>query len=325
MNRLFILPLIVLMYACATSKTEWANPIQKQGRLGSPLVEVTPFVFKERLYLLENNQRFWDVEGAKPGYFFHEDEVRIRDVETGELVTTALTNHAFGTALVWNDTVYVFAGNYGKDKPWRQITSITMTASGDLKNWTEPVTVFEASGNEYFFNTAVARGADGFALLYETNDPTWPPFTFRYVKSADLRNWEEIPGAVYGIDKYVGGPALYYEGDWYYTLYLDNISTGWVTRIARSKDLVSWEDAKPERPFVAFDTTHMDIPLLDPTIRENNASDVELCYFNGKSVLYFTGSDQSTAGDLQWATFDGTPKELFEYFFEDEDIKSESD
>lgn len=311
---LSILSMIVLIQSCSAPKI-WVNPIVKQGRLNSPLVESTPFAFNDRLYLLENNQRFWDVPSAKPGDFFNEDEIRIRDVETGNLVSTALTNFAFGTALVWNDTVYVFAGHYGEGNPWRQITSISMTASSDLKNWSEPITVLEASSNEFFFNTAVTKGPDGFVLLYETNDPTWPPFTFRYMKSDDLRNWEAIPGALYGTDKYVGGPALYHEGDWYYTLYLDNIGTGWVTRITRSKDLVNWEDAKPERPFVAFDSTHTNLPLLNPSIRENNASDVELCYFNGKTVLYFTGSDQTTAGDLQWAIFEGTPQELFEHFF----------
>lgn len=305
----------VLFSGIAQGQAVWTNPIKKKERLGSPLVETSPFVFKNKLYLLENNQRFWDVEGAKPGDFFHDDEVRIRDLTTKKIVSVALKNHGFGTVLVWGGRVYVFAGSYGEGKPWRRMTEINMTSSSDLKNWTKPVTVLKANKNEFFFNTAVTRGKDKFILLYETNDPQWKPFTFRYQESADLKNWKEIPGALYGKDKYVGGPALYYEGGWYYTLYLEALPKGYDTRITRSKDLIHWEDAPSDRPFITFNPAHKNIPLIRPDIAESNASDVELCYYKGKTILYFTGSDQTTAGDLQWATYAGTPRELFEYFF----------
>lgn len=319
----FLLLVISLCSSSLFAQTSWKNPIVKQGRLGSPLVETSPFVFKDKLYLLENNQRFWDVEGAKPGDFFHEDEVRIRDLSTKKIVSVALKNHGFGTVLVWQGRVYVFAGNYGEGKPWRRMTEISMTSSADLKTWTKPVTVLKANKNEYFFNTAVTRGKDKFILLYETNDPQWIPFTFRYQESTDLKNWKEIPGAIYGKEKYVGGPALYYEGGWYYTLYLESLpKAAYDTRIARSKDLITWEDAPKDRPFVTFNPEHKNIPLIKPEISESNASDVELCYYKGKTILYFTGSDQTTAGDLQWATYDGTPKQLFEHFFKKEASQS---
>lgn len=302
--------------SCALlAQTSFENPIQKQGRLGSPLVETSPFVFQDKLYLLENNQRFWDVPGSQPGDYFHEDEVRIKDLASGTRIAVPLKNHGFGTVLTWKDRVYVFAGNFGKEKPWRQITEISMTSSKDLINWTQPKTVVKASGEEFFFNTAVCRGKDSFVLLYETNDNRWKPFTFRYMESTDLENWQPIPDALYGIDKYVGGPALYYEAGWYYTLYLESLENGYETRITRSEDLIHWEDAPVNRPFIAFDSSHKNIPLIDPDIRERNASDVELCYYEGKTILYFTGSDQTTAGDLQWATYAGTPAELFAHFF----------
>jgi alpha-L-fucosidase len=310
-----LLNILVFNAALLSGQTTWTYPIVKQGYLGSPLVETSPFVFNNKLYLMENNQRFWDVPGAKPGDLFHEDEVRIRDVKSKEIVSVALKNHAFATLLLWEGRVYIFAGNYGKDKPWRQITEISMTSSADLKNWTIPVTVLQASPNEYFFNTAVCRAKDKFILLYETNDPRWKPFTFRYLESSDLKRWKEIPGALYGQDKYVGGPALYYEAGWFYTLYLESLGTGYETRITRSADLIHWEDASEGRSFVTFDPSHKNIPLIRPDIGESNASDVELCCFNGKTIIYFTGSDQTTAGDLQWATYDGTPEQLFEYFF----------
>ena len=318
-KRICIMIIFVFIPFLIYGQSNWTNPIIKQGRIGSPLVETSPFVFQDRLYLLENNQRFWDVPGAKPGDLFHEDEVRIRDVELNKIVSVVLKNHGFGTVLTWKQRIYVFAGNYGHNKPWRNITEITMTSSANLKDWTKPVTVLQAGSGEFFFNTAVCRVEDKFILLYETNDKRWPAFTFRYFESSDLKNWKEIPDAIYGKDKYVGGPALYYEGGWFYTLYLESLKKGYETRITRSEDLVHWENAPDGRTFVTFDPSHKNIPLLKPGISESNASDVELCYYKGKTILYFTGSDQTTAGDLQWATFDGTPGQLFEYFFNDPD------
>ncbi len=321
-NRILNSIILLFFSSALLAQTTWKNPIQKQGRLGSPLVETSPFVFNDKLYLLENNQKFWDVPGGKPGDHFHNDEVRIRDLASDKIISVPLKNHGFGTVLTWNNRVYIFAGNYGEGKPWRKITEITMTSSLDLKKWTKPQAILQASGDEYFFNTAVCRGEDKFILLYETNDSRWKPFTLRYMESTDMKHWNEIPDAIYGTDKYVGGPALYYEGGWYYTLYLEALNKAWETRITRSKDLIHWEDAPTDRPFVTFDPTHLNMPLTDLNISENNASDVELCYFNGKTILYFTGGNQQVAGDLQRATYDGTPRQLFEYFFESTEDKS---
>src|SRR5213075_1534420 len=144
------------------------NPIQKMGRLNSPLVETTPFVFNGRLYRLESWQKFWETPGATPGTAFHDDSVRVWDVEADKLVSTVMTNHAFASAFVWNSRVYVFSSNYGHDKPWRQITEIDMTSSADLLHWTPPRAVVHAVGGEHLFNVAVCRGdGDRFVLLYE--------------------------------------------------------------------------------------------------------------------------------------------------------------
>lgn len=318
--RNILLLFILLLPIQINSQTDWSNPIIKVERVGSPLVETSPFVLKDRLYLLENHQKFWELSGGKPGERFEEDEIRIRDIEADTIVSIPLKNHGFGTVLVFNEKVYVFAGNYGVNRPWRQIQEISMISSSDLKHWTKPTTIYTTKGTEFVYNTAVCRGKDGFVMLVETNDHRWTPFTFKYYTSQDLINWIEVPGGVYGKDKYVGGPALYYEGDWYYTLFLEKVNGGYETKITRSKDLINWQDARSDRAFMTFDPNHTNIPLLDPDIPESNASDVELTYFNGQTIIYFTGSDQSTAGDLQWATFDGTPQELFEHFFKDENI-----
>lgn len=308
---------LVVGGASAEENTPWTNPLKKQGYLNSPLVESTPFVFNNRLYLLESWYAYFDIPDVAPGTNFHENVARVRDVATDEIVATAMKDCEFATAFAWNGRVYVFAGRNSPGKAWRQIAKIQMTSSSDLKTWTEPVTVLEAEGDELLWNTAVCRAGDKFYLLYETNDSRWPPFTFRYCVSDDLQHWSRIDGGIYGADRYVGGPALYHEGDWFYTLYLESLGEGkYETRITRSKDLKRWNDAPANRPFVTFDPDRRNLPRRPKHLPETNASDAEACFFDGKTIAYYTGGDQQEAGDLQWATFDGSMQELFERFFE---------
>ncbi len=303
----------------------WRDPIIKKGKLNNPLVEVTPFVFRGQFYLLENWQKHWELDESKDGARFEKDEIRIRrmdashlgDLERGEMVSVPLIGHGLGMALVWQDEVYVFAGNWGKKQKWR-IKEISMIHSADLKTWSDPVTILRANENEHFFNVSVCRADDRFVMLVESNDPAWPAFTFKYFESDNLTDWRQIPDAIYGKEKYVGGPALYYYGDTFYTLYLQSLGRGYYeTRVTRSRDLVHWQDAPTERPFVTFNPENKVHALRPADIREKNASDAELCAYQGKTVIYYTGGDQHVAGDLQWALYDGEPQALLEHFFEE--------
>lgn len=307
----------------AVMGTVWDDPLVKHGKLRNPLVEVTPFVFRERFYLLENWQKHWESEASDDGEGFQMDEVRIRhlnesdvgNLESGKIVSTPLIGHGLGMAFVWQDKVYVFAGNWGQEKKWK-ISDITMTCSSDMKSWSEPVNVLKANADENFFNVSVCRANDRFVMLVESNDKTWPAFTFKYFQSNDLIRWEPIPNALYGREKYVGGPALYYFSDTFYTLYLQSLGSGcFETRVTRSKDLVHWQDAPTERPFVTFNPENPVHPIRPTDVREKNASDVEFCEFKGKTYIFYTGGDQHVAGDLQLATYDGGPGELLEYFY----------
>ena len=218
---LSLVALLLLAGSALPAEKPWKNPLVKRGYLGSPLVETTPFVFHDRLYLLENYQAHVDSATKAVDADRHLDTVRIRDVEADKIVSVALRVHQFATLFVWQDRAYVFGAKRINGDPLRRARTISLTSSADLVHWTEPQTVFEGQGNEHIFNTAVCRGPDQFILLYETDDAKYPAFTFKYCESDDLVHWRLIPDALYGTDRYVGGPALYYEGDWYYTLYLE--------------------------------------------------------------------------------------------------------
>ena len=299
----------------------WVNPLVKKGTISREMGETTPFVYNGRLYRVENWQKYFEIPGSNPGDRYMEDEVRLRDMETDVVVSVPFVGHSFGYAFVWEERVYVFALRH-RPGPWREFGEIDLTISSDLEHWSEPETVIRAEGREHLFNVAVCRGEERFVLLFETNDPRWPPFTFQYCESADLLHWRRIPGAIYGREKYVGGPALYYAGGWYYTLYLqdlDGYAGGtWETRLTRSRDLLHWEDAPVDRPFLAPDRSRVftyEHFGRKVEVREVNASDAELCYWQGKTIVYFNGGDQQTCGDLQLAEFEGPPQQLFESFY----------
>ena len=298
----------------------WRSRLIRKGSLGAPTGEVTPFVFRGRLYRVENWKRSYDFPGQPVQYRFHEDEVRIRDVEADRIVSVPLRNHYFGMAFVWEGRVYLFAGDYADDAEWWHITRTSMTWSEDLVHWSEPRRVLCAEGGEHIFNYGVCHDGRRFVLLYETDDRRWPAFTFKYCESGDLAGWRRIPAALFGVEKYVGGPALYYEGGRCYTLYLHDLGGKWETRLARSADLIHWDEAPDGRPFLTFDVRHRPDPERFPEVWEINASDAELCEWQGRTLVYFCGGDQYTAGDLQRAEFDGTPRELLEHFYEEPQV-----
>ncbi len=208
---------------------------------------------------------------------------------------------------------YIYAGAYG---PERKMETIDMVRSDDLTHWSEPVPVIESERGERLFNCAVCRGPDRFVMLYETDDPRWPKFTFKYCESDDLVHWKRIPGALYGTDKYVGGPALYHADGWYYTLYLQRLPgrRGWETRITRSRDLTRWQDAPADRPVLPIVPTHVPDPA-HPEVREMSASDAELCLWRGRTLVYFNSGNQLGVNGLEQAEFDGPLGELLAHYF----------
>ena len=297
---------------------QWQNPLKRTSSLGPVAGEVTPFVFEDRLYRVENYPRYLDFPEQKdPTFRFHEDEVRVRDVESNAVLSVPFRNHYFGEGFLHGGRLYVYAADNGTNLPWRHHRKINMAYSSDLVRWSEPVTCIEPEGNELLFNTALCRGPDRFIMLYETNDACWRPFTFKYCESDDLIHWKRIPGALYGTDKYVGGPALHYANGWYYTLYVESLPGGqYDNRITRSRDLVHWQDAPAERAMIPVDPTHVPDPA-HPEVRELSASDAELCYWRGRTIVYFLSGNQQGVFGLETAEFNGTPQELLACYFED--------
>ncbi len=237
------------------------------------MCEVSPFVWKGRLYLLECHR---PASGGKR----EEYALVIRDVETDAEVARFAEGYSLASAMVWRGKLRVFASRFEADN-WNDVT---MFSSADLKTWEQKVVIQQEPG-ERLFNSSVCRTRDGFVMAYETNDPKWPAFTARFARSRDGETWEKLPDAILGSDRYAACPCIRYADGWYYVLYLEQRTPLWrfETYIARSRDLRNWELSAAN-------------PVLVPTALDDgiNASDPDIVEYRGKTLLYYAVGDQRT-------------------------------
>jgi alpha-L-fucosidase len=325
--RQMLLRAIIIVASWSTSLVaqelpdNWRNPIVKRGYLNSPLVEVTPLSFKGELFLMECWRSKWEWDGGPSPSVKKQSEIWMARLSAGpehydnrKYVGRVLENCTLGTAIIWDDRVYVYAVNAEHSTGGNVVY---MTWTEDMKTWSEPIKVFKSPAKN-IFNVAVTRDERGMVFLWETNG-YGQPFTMCYGRvKKPIESWQDciIEKARYGMNKYTGGPSLYYYDRWYYTLYLEALGGGkYETHITRSRNLVDWQDAPQDRPFLTFDPLKKNLPLRPPEATEKNASDAELCFHDGRTLIYFTGADQIRGGDLQWATYAGTPASLFDSFF----------
>ncbi len=71
----------------------WTNRLRRTASIGPVACEVTPLVWEGRLYRVENYPRYFDFPGAAPDFRFHEDEIRVRDVQSDSVVSVPLRAH----------------------------------------------------------------------------------------------------------------------------------------------------------------------------------------------------------------------------------------
>lgn len=298
---------------------DWKNKLIKKGKLNSPVVEQTPVIWNGRLMLVETWQcHYWDKPPSRSKKYY----VRIRNVETGDVLDKCMEQYCFSSALIWDEVLYVFAARYRETKGSKEsnddtgFRDVNMSKSDDLVKWTKPKIVLAGEPYENLLNQSVCHDGRRFVMAYESNDPAYPPYTIKFAVSDDLEIWIKIPDAIYGTDRYTACPALRHVGDYYYMLYLERLKPKrWFeTWLTRSKDLISWEDA-PRNPVIVPDPdqdVHSDHPEGG---KECNASDPDLVEWRGKTRVYFTGGDQHWGGNLQYAEFDGTMQEFFESYY----------
>ena len=232
-------------------------------------------------------------------------------------------DHHLGCAFTDNDVMYAVGvyGNWGSE-------TVHIFRSEDLENW-------ECAGELHLpgwsiFNSGVCKMNGVYTLLLEINAPVEEaghPFTFRFATSTDMIHWELTPSeCVFQKDRYAGGPAIYTIDDgYYYVLYLEKYPGFlFANSIARSKDLVRWEYS-PINPVMMYNEKE-DKQIANPflTVEEQrqiaealdvNNSDIELCEFNGRTIIYYSWGNQRGMEFLAEASYEGSMKSFLQGWF----------
>lgn len=308
-NQFIILYLIFLcFFSFLFNERVIAQPIERpiltklpfafSGEGRTPM-ENTPFVLGTRLLIVANYRPGGADAKGENAYLY------IDDLQNGMEVARFGKGHSFVSAFVNGNELNVFALEFTDFGRVMNSSGIDRMMTTDLKNWkTEKVILPE--GDEHLFNSSVCRDSKGFLMAYESDKPV--KFCFKFARSNDLSKWEKLSGLAFTGEKheYSACPVIRFFAPYYYVIYLHaplKDHNGWISYMARSKDLTTWELS----PFN---------PILEASQGEGkNNSDVDLIEYEGKTYLYYATGDQETWGTLRVAMFDGPEKTFFESHF----------
>ncbi len=257
-------------------------------------MENTPIVFKGRPLLVLNHRNDTKAHTDEYAKNMH---LYIRDLTTGDEVSRFGEGHSFANAFVNGAEINVFASEGNKD--W--FHDIYRFSSNDLKTWRRELAVKKDPG-EALLNVSVCKDDQGYLMAYESNKPV--SFCFKFARSKDLSTWNKLPGLVFtgANQEYSACPVIRYVAPYYYVIYLHQAipgHKGWISFLARSKNLADWELSPLN-------------PILEASEGEGiNNSDVDLFEWEGKTYLYYATGDQSTWGAVRVAQFDGSMKDFF--------------
>jgi hypothetical protein len=264
------------------------------------VMENSPFIFGNKPLLAFNYRD--DTKNKTDGYK-NSMYLFIRDLCTGQELTRFGEGHSFVSVFVNGPEVNVFASE-GTNYDWFQ--SIYRFTSTDLKIWKRELAIPQAGG-EHLFNCSVCQDEQGFLMAYESNLPVG--FCFKFARSRDLTSWEKIPGLIFaGVSgkEYSACPVIRYFSPYYYVIYLHAAipgHNGWISFLARSKNLITWE-LSPMNPILE----------AGPGEGKNN-SDVDLFEWEDRTWLFYATGDQATWGSVRMAMYDGPMKKFYESCF----------
>ena len=288
--------------------------IRKLGTIDCDMVEATPVVFKDRLYHFEYVRQNYRPNRTGRSYF------RFVDVKSGKPTSAFAPNRHLGSAYEEDDTVFSYGVNI-----WGG-SNIRVFWSSDLMTWRSQDALSLPGWGIY--NTSVCRGDDRYVMAIEMGEPkesVGVRFTMFFAESEDLLKWRMLPlDRVFSMDRYTACPALRFVNGYYYMIYLE-ARTGptYEPHMVRSKDLIRWE-SNPHNPVMCFSdedkritnpglTTHQR-SRVEGAVNINN-SDVDLCEFEGRIVIYYSWGNQQGTEFLAEAEYDGTMENFFQGFF----------
>lgn len=294
--------------------------LKKLGTYDIFIVEANPIVFRGKLWLMEyiryeNPDRRYRFNDAGNSYF------RFRDMADMKTFSPPFGKGLhMGSAFVANGKVVVTAVEKWGGSRFYQMDST------DLVHWTEPRVILE-DPTWAGFNTSLCKAGERYVLAFELGAPSelvGQPFTMLFAESTDLSSWEVKKGARMGADRYTGAPMLRYFGDWFYFFHLEgSYEDGFVTRVARSRDLVDWEfspkavlEYDPWDKLIHPQADFTEAELSEIASAKNiNASDLDMCEWKGKLICFYSWGNQLGKEYSALATADCTERAFCESFF----------
>ncbi len=303
--------------------------IRKLGTLDLDLVETTPVVWHGRLWRFQYVQaRYW-VNETRRSYY------RFVAMDTGETTPPFAWDHSYGSAHVEGDTMYVFGTVRGGE------SEIAVFWSQDLVNWSRHLGLSLPGWGIY--NQSVCRGPDRYMMALEVGEPAevvGARFTNFFAESDDLLHWRLLPPEehVFARDRYTACPVLRYLDDgYYYMIYLEMFPKDPATPhahlrtedcyfepyVVRTRDFAAWESS-PLNSVLSISAD--DKRLANPHFTEaqkahiagpvnRNNSDVDLCEYQGQTVILYSCGAQTGTEFLAEAVYEGTMAEFFHGFF----------
>ena len=297
--------------------------INKLGTFDLDIVESNPVVFKGKPWLMQYIRNF-----DKPHHRYYANHTgdsyfRFLSLDDYRTLTPPFGRGLhLGNAFVHQDKVIVTAvEHWGKSRFYQM-------ESEDLVHWTEPHVILEGDG-WMGYNTSLCPVEDHFLLTFELKGPAelvGTPFTMFFAESTDLMNWRWLgPEKSLVKNIYTGGPMIRYYDGWYFFFYLAIVpGKGYYNRVMRSQDLVNWEPGKYDA--LGFDDDdkriHPKANLTQEQLEviakaENyNASDLDMCDWQGKLFLAYSWGNQHGSEFLAFAEADANERDFCFSFFE---------
>lgn len=305
-----------------SANTIMKNPYPEIRKLGacSPGGEMTPFVWNGRLMRMEllDDEKGKNVPEAQSC-------ACIRDVESGNIISTLANDSYYHSAYIENEVVYVLGVDI------KERGTIRVYESRDLVNWTNNVLL--SNPGWLYFNTALTKGPDGYVILMEAGEPkeyVGPyPFTFFFATSPDMKSWTFMDYSKgFSKDRYMGGPWMRYCDGWYYVISVTELPCQHYTNyIYRTKDFEDWYVGyynpilmPDNRDRIisphAVDFSEDYLKAITTTGFNINNSDIDMCDWNGKVYINYTCGNQRGYYYMCEAEYDGTVADFLKSYFE---------
>ena len=288
--------------------------LQKLGTIECDIVEANPVVWKGELLVFEyirgtgSTSRPCYFNDNNPSYF------RFRRLSDNTFTKPFGVGLHMGNAFVDGDRMVVTCvEDWGKSRFYQ-------LESRDLENWTVPRLILDDPA-QMGYNTSVCKAGDKYVMVYELGAPAekvGTPFTMFFAESHDLVTFRAIDGAVFGFDHYTGGPMLRYFDGFYYIFYLQgSYEEGFETVVARSSDLKNWTYSKKivlgygEKDYMLNEIFPAGEAWRVEKAENINASDLDMCVYNGNLELIYSWGNQHGHEFLARAVVPGMTEEEF--------------